>query len=163
MNPLSVSLRQLENHPVRLEGEIDGEALEIETLDELIELAGPFRYAIEVELNRDALLVAGDLELGLHCHCARCLKRFDHAVRLEGWSAIAPLEGEESVKSQGDWVDLTSLLRDDVVLAFPQHPLCDASCGGLASPEHGSTSVRHVSDAEAEKQSVWSDLDRLRL
>lgn len=163
MKPLAVNLRQLETHPVQLVGEAPAEILEIESLDELIEVVGPFRYDVQVQLNGDALLLEGRLELGLHCTCSRCLKPFDRTIRLENWSGMAALEGEESLQSQGDWVDLAPLLRDDVALAFPQHPLCDDSCGGLVSPGKGEASGSDTGSLGGGISSEWSVLDQLKL
>ena len=42
-----------------------------------------------------------------------------------------PLEGEEEVPVINDCVDLTPYMREDILLAFPQHPLCEPDCGGL--------------------------------
>lgn len=163
MKPLGINLRQLENHPVQLRGELPPEALEIETLDELIEVATPFHYDLQVELNGDALLITGWMELGLRCCCARCLKPFDQAVRLADWVASAALDDEESLHSVGDWVDLTPLLRDNLLLAFPQHPLCDASCGGLSLPSAGRDPKVDLAAGGEAGLSEWSALDRLKL
>lgn len=163
MKPLAVNLRQLETQSVQLTGEAPPEVLEIESLDELIEVVGPFRYDLHVQLNGDALLVQGRMELGLRCTCARCLRPFDRPVQLEGWAGMADLEGEESLQSQGDWVDLAPLLRDDIALAFPQHPLCDDSCGGLVPPGQDSASEADGGSRGEAFSSEWSVLDRLKL
>lgn len=164
MNPLAVSLRQLEQgDAVTLQGEAGAEQLQIESFDEVIEIAGPVRYDLTVELHGDALLVMGDLELPLKCTCVRCLRSFRHGVELEGWSSLTPLGGEEGLQIAGDWVDLTPLLRDDVVLAFPQHPLCKPECSGLPTPKPGGHSASETEAAGGESASQWAALDRLKL
>ena len=59
-----------------------------------------------------------------------------------------------------DSVDLTPYLREDIFLAFPQHPLCKSDCRGLAArkPETG----RRVDSPQA-GASPWAALDKLKL
>ena len=52
-------------------------------------------------------------------------------VRVDPWIADLPLVGEEKVAVDNDCVDLTPYLREDILLAFPQHPLCEPDCRGL--------------------------------
>lgn len=164
MNPLAVSLRQLEqDEAVTLQGEVSTDQLEIESFDDVIEIAGPLRYDLTVEMHGDALLVMGDLELPLKCTCVRCLRQFGQEVALEGWSSLTPLGGEEGLQIAGDWVDLAPLLRDDVVLAFPRHPLCEPECSGLPSPKPGGESASGSDSAGGESASQWAALDRLKL
>jgi uncharacterized protein len=164
MNPLAVSLRQLEqDDALELRGEVDAAQLQIESFDEVIEIAGPLRYDLTVEMHGDALLVMGDLVLPLKCTCVRCLGPFLHEVELGGWSALAPLGGEEGLQILGDWVDLTPLLRDDVVLAFPQHPLCKPECSGLPNPKPGGQSASGTESVGGDGASQWAALDQLKL
>ena len=164
MNPLAVSLRQLEqDEAVTLQGEISAEQVQIESFDDVIEIAGPLRYELTVELHGDALLVMGDLELPLRCTCVRCLRPFAHEVAIEDWSSLTGVGGEEGLQIAGDWVDLTPLLRDDVVLAFPQHPLCEPECSGLPTPKPGGYSVSGTDSEGGESASQWAALDQLKL
>jgi len=164
MNPLAVSLRQLEqDDAVTLQGDIDADQLQIESFDEVIEIAGPLRYELTAELHGDALLVMGDLGLPLKCTCVRCLRSFPYEVELDGWSSLTPLGGEEGLQIAGDWVDLTPLLRNDVVLAFPQHPLCEPECSGLPTPKPGGQFAPGTDSAGGESASQWAALDQLKL
>ena len=61
----------------------------------------------------------------------RCLKEYPHRLVLENWTRHLPLEGEERAPIVNDCVDLTPFLREDILLEFPQHPLCEAECRGL--------------------------------
>src|SRR6185436_222043 len=105
--------------------------LDIEIRDEVIRLSEPLRYDLEVQQLDDGLLVRGRLNLKLDCECVRCLKPFQHELRLDEWTCHLPLQGEDAVKVMNDCVDLTPYLREDILLEFPQHPVCDTGCGGL--------------------------------
>jgi uncharacterized metal-binding protein YceD (DUF177 family) len=74
-----------------------------------------------------------------------------------------PLEGEDKVEAQGDFVDLTPYVREDILLALPQHPLCEAECKGL--PKGSAAKLKKVSGTGKfeEKPAAWSELDKLKL
>src|SRR5215470_2450641 len=127
---LLVNLRHLDAHNVHLQGELSLSELDIDPKDELIKVAHPLEYDLEVQKLDDGLLVQGRLSLGLRCQCARCLKAFDYELQLMPWTSHLALQGEDSVPVVNDCVDLTPRLREDILLEFPQHPLCDKDCGG---------------------------------
>ena len=156
---LLVNLRHLEDKNLRLQGELSAEELDIETLDELIKVPVPLSYDVEVQKLEHALLVRGNLTLPLRCECVRCLKPFPKTLQVPEWTCHLPLEGEEKVELEGDCVDLTPYIREDIVLAFPQHPLCKSDCRGLAAPKpEAPRGVEPHAGA-----SPWAALDKLKL
>jgi len=158
---LGISLRQLEEGEVQLEGTLSAEELALESLDDLVEVGGDLEYALQAQLQGDALLVQGWVELPLACTCVRCLESFEHRLRLDPWAVMAPLNGEEGLQIVGDWVDLSPLLRDDALLAFPQHPLCKPECRGLLSPKSDEASEPPAGPTGRDGSSPWAALDRL--
>jgi uncharacterized protein len=159
---LVVNLRHLEAHSIRLTGELAVEALEIETRDEVIRLREPLAYELEAEKLEDALLVQGQLRLTLDCECVRCLNPFSYKLLLENWTCHLPLQGEDAVSVINDCVDLTPFVREDILLAFPQHPLCDPECGGLPKAYFGK--ARDAGSSQPERGSpAWAELNKLKL
>jgi uncharacterized metal-binding protein YceD (DUF177 family) len=55
-------------------------------------------------------------------------------------------------------VDLTPFVREDILLGFPQHPLCKPDCGGLKKNQAQKTGGRDKSESAA-----WAELDKLKL
>ena len=55
-----------------------------------------------------------------------------------------PLEGEEKANVINDLVDLTPYLREDIVLAFPQHPLCRPNAAGCKHPKQKGSAAERV-------------------
>jgi uncharacterized protein len=155
---LSVNLRHLEEHEVRLKGELPVAELDFGVTDELIRLEKPLRYDLQVEQLHDSLLVTGSLKLDLNCECVRCLKPFAYKLELTGWALHLPLEGEDKVSVVNDTVDLTPFVREDMLIEFPQHPLCKPECAGLKKK----TKV-HKAGADEQKPSPWTELDKLKL
>ena len=155
---LKVNLRHLEEHEVHLKGELPVAALDLGVNDELIRAEKPLRYDLAVELLHDAVLVTGSLALPLDCECARCLKKFKTELKLTGWALHLPLEGEDKVPVENDCVDLTPFVREDILLDFPQHPLCKPECAGLKSKI-----ARPPEAVEKPAPAVWAELDKLKL
>ena len=189
--PVRFNLRQLEEKNLRLQGAVPSVELELEHLDELIHVVGPVNYDVEVQRMESGVLVQGRLWLEVDCECVRCLKRYRQVLEVKDWATLLPLEGEDEVPVLNDSVDLTPYLREDMVLAFPQHPLCSPACGGLvekgsegrsgaversansgSSSSAGSSGKAEGTPGSAETaaatpaaavSSAWAELDKLKL
>jgi uncharacterized protein len=161
--PLVVNLRHLEAHNVRLEGELPASELEIEPRDEVIQVAGPLEHDFEVQKLEEGLLAQGRLRLQLECECVRCLKRFPYELKLDDWACHLPLEGEDRVAVNNDCVDLTPAVREDILLEFPQHPLCDPGCRGLPKSSIGKQSNTNKTGLDDAGSSAWAELNKLKL
>jgi len=107
-------------------------------------------------------LVQGSLTLPLQCECVRCLKTFEYVLELPEWTVLLPLQGEEKVPVDNDCVDLTPYVREDILLEFPQHPLCETDCRGLPVKEGKAKKATKPGDSNQEP-SAWSELDKLKL
>ena len=157
---LSVNLRPLEAHEIHLQGELTAAELDFGMKDEMIRADLPLQFDLKAEKIHDAVLVTGSLKLILDCQCVRCLKSFQHKLKLPHWTCYLALSGEDKVAVDNDCVDLTPFVREDMLLEFPQHPLCKPDCAGLmkksrgAAPNFGGKEV---------KPSVWAELDKLKL
>jgi uncharacterized protein len=155
---LSVNIRHVEEHEIRLKGELPVAELDFGVVDELIRLEKPLRYDLQIEQLHDSLLVTGSLKLVLDCECVRCLKPFAYKLELTGWALHLPLEGEDKVSIVNDSIDLTPFVREDMLIEFPQHPLCKPECAGLKKK----TKV-HKAGADEQPPSPWTELDKLKL
>jgi uncharacterized protein len=155
---LLVNLRHLEAHEMHVQGELSAAELDFGLRDEMIRVEQPLRYDFIVEKMHDALLVTGSLQLILDCRCVRCLKSFEQRLVLEDWACHLPLAGGEKVPVNNDCVDLTPFVREDILLEFPQHPLCKPDCGGLKKGKAHKTGGKDVA-----MSSAWAELDKLKL
>jgi len=155
---ITVNLRHLEEHEIRLTGELSVTDLDLGVNDELVHTNQPLHYDLTVELLHDSLLAQGWLRLDLDCECSRCLKPFPSELLLKPWALHLPLEGEDKVLVENDCVDLTPFVREDMLLNFPQHPLCKPDCVGLKKPESGPQP-----EDEKTASNVWAGLDKLKL
>ena len=150
---LKINLRHLEAHEIHLQGELPVADLDLDLRDELMRAEKPLKYDLQVEKLHDAVLVQGKLELTLDCECVRCLKPFPFTIDLPQWTLHLPLAGEGKVSVDNDCVDLTPFVREDMLLEFPQHPLCQPECEGL----------KEFSEKNRDKnESAWAELNKLK-
>jgi uncharacterized protein len=157
--PLTFNIRHLENKDLHLEGEMPAQDLELDVRDQLIHPADMVHYDLQVERLEGAALVQGEVSLDVEYECVRCLKKFRRPLELHDWAVHLPLLGEDAVEVQNDLVNLTPYLREDILLALPQHPLCEAECEGLEVP----ASVKEPSEPPEKAPSAWDELDKLKL
>ena len=160
--PVKFNLRHLEEKSLSLKDELPAEELEVGDLDELIKVQEPLAYNLEVERLDQSILVRGSLVLKLRCECARCLEPYEDTLSLEDWVCHLPLDGEEKVEVINDSVDLTPFIREDIVLAFPQHPLCGPDCKGLKSPKDWKQDPG-VDSKSKPASAAWAELNKLKL
>jgi uncharacterized protein len=157
--PITINLRHLEAKDVHLEGEISARELEIDNVDDVVHTQTPLRYDLNVEQNGPNLLVTGHLNLTLDCECVRCLKSFEYPIDLDPYTLFVPLEGEDAAPVVNDLVDLTPFVREDILLAFPQHPVCEAGCESLPL----SSGIEQSSGMALGQKSAWDELNKLKL
>jgi len=148
---------------LHLKGELTSADLEVGALDEMIHVNLPLAYDLEVQQLDQSVLVQGSLSLTLDCECVRCLKPFKLPLKLDHWACHLPLEGEDKAVLVNDCVDLTPYIREDIVLAFPQHPLCKPECSGLAGIQQQSEKSPGVAGKPEAASSTWAALDKLKL
>jgi uncharacterized protein len=131
--------------------------------DELIHVAQPLTHNLEVQKLGESVLVQGRISLVLECECARCLKPFQLPLDWPGWVCHLPLLGEEAVDLQNDCVDLTPYIREDILLAFPQHPLCEPDCVGLPVPGARGLGTKSDPGSVDAADPAWAELNKLKL
>jgi|SRR6185437_6323321 len=159
--PLRVNLRHLEEHEIHVKGELPVEELDLDLRDDMCRAEKPLQYNLEVQQMEHELLIQGELHLTLKCECVRCLKAFEHTLHLKPWTRLLPLEGEEKTPVDNDCVDLTPYVREDILLEFPQHPLCETECRGLPTQTGKAKKSTKPGDSK-EEPSAWTELDKLK-
>jgi uncharacterized protein len=148
--------RHLEKENLHLRGEIAVDELELVGLDECIRVSLPLKHELEVQLLEGSILVQGRLQLDLDCTCVRCLKSFWHRLELNNWVCHLARTGEDKVRIVNDCIDLTPYVREDILLAFPQHPLCEPGCDGLSVHQSGGANLIEAGS------SAWAALNKLK-
>jgi uncharacterized protein len=159
---LIVNLHHLEAHNLAFQGELPAQELDIDTRDDVIRVAQPLHYDVEAQNLDKSLLLRGQLRLMLDCLCVRCLKPFQYALVIRDWICHLPLEGEDAAPVVSDCVDLTPYIREDILLEFPRHPVCNPECPGLKQPNIGK-SKKSGAGKTGKDSTAWAELDKLKL
>ncbi len=118
---------------------------DIGDLDEDLEIKTPLTCKVRFIRTTDGVLVMGKAETEVELVCDRCLSSFPTNLRLSfqeefrptidintGASLpIDPTEGSENLIDACHIIDLSEVLRQNILLALPMHPLCRPDCRGL--------------------------------
>ena len=161
---LKVNLKSLEAGPKEYWGRLSLDDLDMDTRDELIRAIAPMKYCFSAEFRETgSILLSGSIEQSFRCECARCLKPFEKTVLLSPWRRFVLLKGESAAIIDKDCVDLTPVLREDMFLSLPRHPLCAEDCRGIAASRKADSDFPKDSPEIEEKSSAWTALDRLKL
>jgi uncharacterized protein len=133
-----------------VEGEDPASVLVLE--DSQASPCAPLSYSLDVGLSEGGLFATGALRAAFTVECVRCLNRFDMPICVDDFACQVELDGSEVV-------DLTDILREDILLALPAHPHCDWN-GRLPCP---GTPVPATAEPLAEDRThVWNALDGLK-
>ena len=95
---------------------------------------------LRLESVMDGVLVSGTATAPVSGECGRCLGPVSELLTVKVQELFLYPEAstdhdeeDEVLQLQGDFLDLTSTLRDAVVLSLPINPLCQQDCQGLCA------------------------------
>ena len=112
----------------------------------------PLDYELDVGLSGGGLFATGRLSLCVRLRCVACLDEFETTLSIDPFALQKELDGRESV-------DLTQEVREDIHLALPAHPRCDAE-GKKICPASFSQAPAEASQPPG--SAPWSILDGLK-
>ncbi|MGC8743878.1 MAG: YceD family protein [Verrucomicrobiia bacterium] len=160
--PIKININDLEKKEILFKGALPVKELEIDGLDRVIHANHDLNYDFTVQKIEKKILLSGSLSIDLDCECVRCLKEFVYSIVLDNWALMLELEGEERVQVVNDIVDLTPYIREDILLNFPLHPVCEPGCAGM--PELLASDKGNAQSGKLEPfNPVWAELDKLKL
>lgn len=137
--------KDLDKGPKYLAGILPGTALT--NLGDEVQPAGDAQVTLTGHPDEEGLRVTGEVRCRLTLQCARCLAPFENLVELHVDRLYAfgadPAAFHSEQEMPGDVVYLEDgfcsvkrLVTEELVLALPMIPLCQAACAGLC-PECG--------------------------
>ena len=146
---MKVHLKQIPAEGLHLEGEENCPIPDLEA--EGIRCAAPLRYDLDLGISGGALWANGSLVQPVEVSCVSCLEKFVHEIKVPAFAIHMELHGPETI-------DLTPLIREDILLNLPAHPHCDRE-GGRTCKAAQLEAVQPV----AKRKADWSALDKLKL
>ena len=148
---MKIHLRQIpQGGTLHLEDAEEARFLELEEID--ASAVSPLRYVLDVGVSGGGIFATGRLSLRIRSRCVACLNEFETELIIEPFVFQGELEGRESV-------DLTTQMREDIHLALPAHPRCDAD-GRRICPARFSQAPADASQPPG--NAPWGVLDKLR-
>ncbi|HEY5812119.1 MAG TPA: hypothetical protein VIT23_05660 [Terrimicrobiaceae bacterium] len=148
---MKIHLRQIpQGGTLHVEGSQETGFLELEEVD--ARPCSPLHYDLEIGLSGGGLFATGRLWVCVRLRCVACLEEFERELAVEVFSVQKELDGRELV-------DLTSEIREDIHLALPAHPRCDAG-GQKICPARFAQASADASQPSG--NAPWSALDRLK-
>jgi len=159
MDVLTPKIADITAEGLSLSGDLTGEELGLTDAD--VSIRGTVAVGLDLRAIERTIYVTGVVEGTAVRQCVRCLKDFDdplafslHVVyerEVKATSAVAKRDdprkrksvstSEEETEEQnddlyhfaGDHLELAPMLREQLILASPMHPLCSEECLGLCA------------------------------
>lgn len=155
-DPKAVHPGEIPEEGLRISGEIEEDIFQLE--DKTVQPVGPVRYEGHLSNITGSILFLGALSSDFQLECIRCLEPFIARVSLEGHGLQTEIESS-------DTIDLTELIREDILLALPPHPRCEEGVSERRCPAEGkfltSDSYKPVDEESSTGSSAWEGLDDL--
>jgi uncharacterized protein len=114
--------------------------------------------------------VRGELDALVRLTCRRCLAEYEEGFvvpldfRLQpGLEPDAEDEGVFALRPDGDVVDIGSMVREELSLAMPEFPECQAECRGLCPSCGVNLNEATCECGSSEPDPRWETLRKLRV
>ena len=156
--------------------EIPKEGLDIQ-IEETVEspnISSPIRAHLRIEKLGTEVMVKGDLLSELRLQCSRCLKDFNRALSLPVnvvYHPVEELKGEENYEIRheeldmdfysGEELDMSNLIKEQIMLNIPMKPLCDEMCKGMCPVCGKDLNSESCTCAQVKKDSRFEGLKKL--
>ena len=103
------------------------------------------------ESPNGALWANGSLTQPVEMSCVSCLEKFVHEIKVPAFAIHMELHGPETV-------DLSPLIREDLLLNLPAYPHCDRE-----GDRKCKATIPPPAEAESKRKPDWSALDKLKV
>ena len=155
---LKVDPRNLPEEGIHLEGTLPASVFALSEAD-AVHAVSPLSYSLDVTRDEKDLFVTGTIGATFDVECGRCGERFQFRQEEPGYVLDVPLENEDAI-------DLTTWLREDILLALPTYPRCETGnvtprrcpAEGRFEPAPESSGDEPHEETDA---TVWEALDKL--
>ncbi|CAB1243677.1 DUF177 domain-containing protein [Clostridium sp. MT-14] len=100
---------------------------------EYMKFLQPMNFSGTLTRAEDVFILAGKLHCLLQLTCSRCFEKFPYAVDIsiaEKFTNNA-VGDDEIIFINGDIIDITEILENNIILSLPIKRLCKEDCKGL--------------------------------
>jgi len=141
-----------ETHPLELKEEISAEVLGLN--EPAAKGEQPIRAELRVEKDGDDFLVTGWLQTTLSLLCGRCAVWFPFPVRVEVEHLFE--------LPHPNVIDLTPLLREDILLELPLNAVCRLGADGRCPVTGEFYQPRPETSGSIVSKEVWEALSKIK-
>jgi len=117
-------------------------AEEMEISSEGVKFPNPITIDLTAALTGDEIICQGEVYTTVEVECSRCLNNYDLEIKADLQFVVQILDSviESGIEGDEDYeiipktqtiLDISSRVRDAIVLSIPLKPLCDEDCRGL--------------------------------
>ena len=131
--------------------------------DDRIVVTRDINVELHIESVQGGLVVQGETSCSTTMLCRRCLREVsaDIQVVIDEIYRSVP-DNPDAYVLEGEQVDLMPMVRETMLLALPDAPLCKPDCPGLC-PQCGADMQSDPCQCQAQRTDErWSVLDQLR-
>jgi uncharacterized protein len=128
-------------------------------------LSGDVAVDVSLESTLDDVVATGRLQARLREECRRCLRPIDDVLEVEVDERYAaePDPASDAFPIENGQIDLAEMVREEVLLAIPDAPLCRSDCPGLC-PRCGADLAEGPCGCDLTvRDERWAILDQLRV
>ncbi len=150
-----IELSRVPDGGEQVEGEESADILKLGDVSGLTILS-PICYRFRVELVSGELVVRGTLALRAAFDCNRCARRFEKEIRVPDFICV------RECRELAEAIDLTEDMREDMILAFPNYPVCSSGCRGLCPLCGVDLNEKTCSCRPPADNSAWDALDQIK-
>lgn len=155
---LKIEPRGLPIDGLHLEGQLPPAVFDLAEKDQARPIS-PLALKLDVIRDDNDLAVTGSVGATFELVCGRCAERFQQRVEFEDYELLVPIENDQPI-------DLTTWLREDILLALSTHPRCE---NGNVTPREcpaegrfdAAAAAAEGESAKAGDSRVWEALDQL--
>ena len=148
---IGVHLQQVPPEGLHLEGEEDPGFLDLGAIDAVA--AGPVTYSLDAGISDGGLFATGRVAAPVRMTCVACLQPFVYEAVVDPFATQVEIDGRELI-------DLTPVVREELLLALPNHPRCDWMAGHSCPYQQPEPSG---SRPQENAESAWDQLDKLKI
>lgn len=156
---LTIDPRNIPSEGLQLTGTLPKSVLDLPETD-IARATSPIEYDLLVMRDDKDVFLTGRLAASFELQCGRCTEMFPQRVELDHYAQAIEIENETPI-------DLTTWLREDILLALPTQPRCETGnvslreCPAEGSFEPAPDSVEPEPHEDTDQPPVWGALDQL--
>ncbi len=158
MNPFQFDVRNLPEDGKQISGTQPATFFQLPETD-TARADTPLSYNLTILRDEDDIIVTGSVDVTFSLECGRCLERFQHRIEMPDYQTEVPIEKETTI-------DLTELIREDILLTLPNFPRCeDGNVEPRDCPAEGRFNANESSlsqEMPGADDGVWNALDKLK-